>query len=97
MSLTDGTVTAVRTIDPPAEMAPELRRLGAAYRRTESKPARMARDAAIVKWRERLGKGSLSLIAREAGVSRVQAGRIYKAHLAAEPGQPIPPTRRFYQ
>jgi|1185.fasta_scaffold1193986_2 hypothetical protein len=97
MPTTDGTVEAVRTIDPPAEMLTELRRLGAAYRRTESRPARQARDAAIVKWREELGKGSLSLIAREAGVSRVQAGRIYKAHQAVEPGQPIPPTRRFYQ
>ena len=97
MPFTDGTVETVRTIDPPADMAPELRRLGAKYRRTESKPDRQARDAAIVRWREQLGKGSLSLIAREAGVSRVQAGRIYKAHLAAEPGKPIPPTRRFYQ
>jgi hypothetical protein len=97
MPLTDGTVTTVRTIDPPAEMLTELHRLAANYRRTESKPARMARDAAIVRWRNLLGEGSLSMIAREAGVSRVQAGRIYKAHQATEPGQPIPPTRRFYQ
>ena len=97
MPSTDGTVETVRTIDPPAEMLTELHRLAATYRRTESKPARQARDAAIVRWREQLGEGSLSMIAREAGVSRVQAGRIFKAHQAAEPGGPIPPTRHFYQ
>ena len=97
MPSTDGTVETVRTIDPPPEMLTELHRLAATYRRTESRPARMARDAAIVRWREQLGEGSLSMIAREAGVSRVQAGRIFKAHQAAGPDGKIPPTRQFYQ
>lgn len=103
MSTTDGTVDAVRTQDPPAEMLKELHRLRARVAKEreqwgDSTPAtRQTRDAAMVKWHKQLGEGSLSMIAREAGVSRVQAGRITKAAASAEPGKPPPPTRHFYQ
>lgn len=99
MSLTGGTVPIMRTLDPAlvGEMARELARLAAIYRRTESKIDRTKRDAAIAKWRRRLGDGSLSEIARKAGISRVQAGRIWAAAKEAEAtGRPPRPTRHFY-
>lgn len=103
MSTTDGTVSAVRTQDPPAEMLAELHRLRRKVVKEREQwgsvtPAtRQLRDAAVVRWHTALGEGWLSLIAREVGVSRVQAGRITKAAASAEPGQPVPPTRHFYQ
>lgn len=90
----------MRALDPDlvTEMGAELRKLTAAYHRTESKIDRSRRDAAIAKWRRRLGDGSLSEIARRAGISRVQAGRIWAAAKEAEAtGQPIRPTRHYYQ
>ena len=62
MSLTGGTVPIMRTLDPALveQMARELARLAAIYRRTESKIDRTKRDAAIASWRRRLGDGSLS-------------------------------------
>jgi hypothetical protein len=100
MSSTGGTVPIMRALDPDliAEMSRELHRLTTAYARTESKIDRSKRDAAIAKWRRRLGDGSLSEIARRAGISRVQAGRIWAAAKEAEAtGQPIRPTRHYYQ
>jgi hypothetical protein len=64
---------------------------------TPSPRARNARNAMIVRWHGELGEGSLSSIARAAGVSRVQAGRIVRAARDTVPGQPPPPTRRYYQ
>lgn len=94
----DGTVPAVpRVAEPPAEMVSELSRLVANHARTHSDQSRDARNAAIVRWHQQLGAGSLSLIARTAKVSRVQAGRIVKAASETTPGQPPPPTRRYYQ
>ena len=100
MSLTRGTVTPMRALAPDLveQMGRELAKLTAAYARTESKIDRAKRDAAIAKWRRRLGDGSLSEIARRAGISRVQAGRIWAAAKEAEAtGQPIRPTRHYYQ
>ena len=99
MSLTDGTVSPVRTLDVPAEMASELARLGRKARETESKIDRAKRNAAIVRWHDQQGEGWLSEIARLAGVSRVQAGRIVRAAAEAkEQGRDEPlPTRHYYQ
>ena len=99
MSFTGGTVPIMRTLDPALveQMARELAKLAAIYRRTESKIDRTKRDAAIASWRRRLGDGSLSEIARKAGISRVQAGRIWAAAKEAEiTGLPPRPTRHFY-
>jgi DNA invertase Pin-like site-specific DNA recombinase len=99
MSPTGGTVPIMRTLDPDLveEMGRELARLTAVYRRTESKIDRAKRDVAIAAWRRRLGDGSLSEIARRAGISRVQAGRIWAAQQEAQAtGQPARPTRHFY-
>jgi hypothetical protein len=99
MSLTDGTVSPVRTLDVPTEMRRELERLGAKARETESKIDRAKRNAAIVRWHDQQGEGWLSEIARLAGVSRVQAGRIVRAAAEAkESGRAEPlPTRHYYQ
>jgi hypothetical protein len=99
MSLTDGTVSPVRTLDVPAEMRRELDRLGRKARDTESKIDRTKRNEAIVRWHEAKGDGWLSEIARLAGISRVQAGRIVRAAAdAREQGRDEPlPTRRYYQ
>ena len=99
MSLTDGTVSPVRTLDVPAEMASELARLGRKALETESKIDRAKRNAAIVRWHDQQGEGWLSEIARLAGVSRVQAGRIVRAAAEAkEQGRDEPlPTRHYYQ
>ena len=99
MSLTDGTVSPVRTLDVPADMRRELERLGARARETESKIDRQKRNAAIVRWHTQQGEGWLSEIARLAGVSRVQAGRIVRAAAdAKESGRAEPlPTRHYYQ
>ena len=92
-----------RVTDPPARMLAELRRLRARIEREREQwgdptpRTRGQRDEAIVRWHTELGAGSLSLIAREAGVSRVQAGRIVRAARETEPGQAPPPTRRYYQ
>lgn len=92
-----------RVTDPPAKMLTELRRLRARVEREREQwgdatpKTRQARDEALVRWHGILGPGSLSLIAREAGISRVQAGRIVRAHRETEPGQPPPPTRHYYQ
>lgn len=99
MSLTDGTVSTVRTLDVPADMRAELQRLGAKARASESKIDRARRNTAIVKWHDTKGDGWLSEIARLAGISRVQAGRIVRAAAdAKETGATEPlPTRRYYQ
>jgi len=99
VSLTDGTVSPVRTLDVPADMRRELERLGARARETESKIDRQKRNAAIVRWHTQQGEGWLSEIARLAGVSRVQAGRIVRAAAEAkESGRAEPlPTRHYYQ
>ena len=99
MSPTDGTVSPVRTLDVPADMRRELERLGARARETESKIDRQKRNAAIVRWHTQQGEGWLSEIARLAGVSRVQAGRIVRAAAEAkESGRAEPlPTRHYYQ
>ena len=99
MSLTDGTVAPVRTLDPPKAMRSELERLGAKARRTQSIDDRRKRNEAIVRWHEAQGDGWLSEIARLAGISRVQAGRIVKAAAEAkEQGLAEPlPTRNYYQ
>lgn len=99
MSLTDGTVSPVRTLDVPKAMRDELQRLGATARRTESKIDRAKRNAAIVSWHDQQGDGWLSEIARLAGISRVQAGRIVKAAADAKAtgaSEPLP-TRHYYQ
>jgi hypothetical protein len=98
MSLTDGMVNSVRTLDVPADMRRELERLGAKARDTESKIDRQRRNAAIVRWHEQQGDGWLSEIARLAGISRVQAGRIVRAAAEARErgGEPLP-TRHYYQ
>jgi len=99
MSTTGGTVPIMRTLDPDLvdEMGRELAKLTARYRDTESKIDRVKRDAAIARWRRRLGDGSLSEIARKAKISRVQAGRIWAAAKEAEAtGRPPLPTRRYY-
>jgi hypothetical protein len=99
MSLTDGTVNPVRTLDVPADMRAELQRLGAKARKTQSIDDRRKRNEAIVAWHDRQGDGWLSEIARLAGISRVQAGRIVRAAAEAkEQGRAEPlPTRRYYQ
>jgi hypothetical protein len=99
MPLTDGTVSPVRTLDVPAEMRTELARLGRKARETQSITDRAKRNAAIVRWHESQGDGWLSEIARLAGISRVQAGRIVKAAAdAKEQGRAEPlPTRHYYQ
>ena len=99
MSPTGGTVPIMRTLDPDLveQMARELTKLAAAYRRTESKNDRVKRDEALAAWRRRLGEGSLSEIARRAGLSRVQAGRIWAAQQEAQAtGRPARPSRHFY-
>lgn len=99
MSTTGGTVPIMRVLDPDLveEMSRELRKLTNRYRDTESKIDRAKRDAAIASWRRRLGDGSLSEIARKAGISRVQAGRIWAAQQEAQAtGRPPRPTRHFY-
>jgi hypothetical protein len=98
MSLTDGTVAPVRTLDVPKAMRDELERLGRKARKTQSIMDRAARNEAIVRWHDRQGEGWLSEIARLADVSRVQAGRIVKAAAEAKEtgGEPLP-TRRYYQ
>jgi hypothetical protein len=99
MSTTGGTVAIMRSLDPDLvdEMGRELAKLTARYRSTESKIDRVKRDAAIARWRRRLGDGSLSEIARKAGISRVQAGRIWAAAQESErTGRPPLPTRRYY-
>lgn len=99
MSLTDGTVSPVRTLDVPTEMRRDLERLGAKARKTQSIDDRARRNAAIVAWHDRQGEGWLSEIARLAGISRVQAGRIVRAAAdAKEQGRAEPlPTRHYYQ
>lgn len=99
MSPTGGTVPIMRTLDPDLveAMAHDLGRLAATYRRTESKIDRVKRDEALAAWRRRLGDGSLSEIARRAGLSRVQAGRIWAAQREAQAtGRPARPSRHFY-
>jgi uncharacterized protein (DUF2336 family) len=98
MPLTDGTVSPVRTLDVPADMRRELERLGAKARETQSIIDRRKRNEAIVRWHDRQGDGWLSEIARLAGISRVQAGRIVRAAAEAQEtgGEPLP-TRRYYQ
>ena len=98
MPSTDGTVSIVRTLDVPADMRRELRALGAKARETESRIDREKRNAAIVRWHDAQGDGWLSEIARLAGISRVQAGRIVKAAADAKEtgGEPLP-TRHYYQ
>jgi hypothetical protein len=99
MSLTDGTVNPVRTLDVPAEMRRDLQRLGAKARETQSIIDRRKRNEAIVRWHDQQGDGWLSEIARLAGISRVQAGRIVRAAAEAkEQGRAEPlPTRHYYQ
>ena len=98
MSPTDGMVNSVRTLDVPTAMRRELEHLGAKAKTTESKIDRAKRNAAIVKWHTQQGEGWLSEIARLAGVSRVQAGRIVKAAAdARETGSEPLPTRHYYQ
>jgi len=99
MPLTDGTVSPVRTLDVPADMRRELERLGAKARETQSIIDRRKRNEAIVRWHDRQGDGWLSEIARLAGISRVQAGRIVRAAAdAKEQGRAEPlPTRHYYQ
>ena len=98
MSLTDGTVSTVRTLDVPADMRAELQRLGRKAKATESKIDRANRNAAIVRWHDAKGDGWLSEIARLAEISRVQAGRIVRAAADAKEsgGEPLP-TRHYYQ
>lgn len=95
---TEGTVPAVRTLDVPADMRRELERLGRKARVTQSISDRQARNGAIVRWHDQQGEGWLSEIARLAGISRVQAGRIVKAAADAKEsgGDPLP-TRHYYQ
>ena len=94
----DGMVPTVRILDVPADMRAELQRLGRKARETESKIDRERRNAAIVRWHDTQGDGWLSEIARLAGISRVQAGRIVRAAADAKEtgGEPLP-TRRYYQ
>lgn len=97
---TGGTVRDMRTLpaDKLAEMTADVREVTAAYRTTESRHARERRNETIYKWRKALGEGSLSAIARAAEISRIQAGRIAAAYAEAEAtGQPVKPTRRYYQ
>lgn len=97
--LTDGTVPGVRTLDVPAEMRAELRRLGAKAKETQSIIDRRRRNEAIVRWHDQQGDGWLSEIARLAGISRVQAGRIVRAAADAKAtgaAEPLP-TRHYYQ
>lgn len=96
---TGGTVHDMRTLpaDKLAEMSADVSELAAAYRITESKRARERRNEAMARWHDELGEGSLSAIGRAAGLSRIQAGRIVAAQRDRVPGQPAPPTRRYYQ
>ena len=98
MPSTDGTVSIVRTLDVPADMRAELQRLGRKARETESRTDRAKRNDAIVRWHDQQGDGWLSEIARLAGISRVQAGRIVRAYAEArESGAEPLPTRHYYQ
>lgn len=97
---TGGTVRDMRTLpaDQLEEMRAEVGLRAAMYQDTESKQARERRNEAIYKWHRALGDGSLSAIGRAAGLSRIQAGRIVAAYAEAETtGQPVKPTRRYYQ
>lgn len=99
MSTTGGTVRNVRTLDAKqvARMTREIKALALAHRRSDSTTTRTRRDDGIVAWHRSLGEGSLSLIARTAGISRVQAGRIVAAaRHRARTGESLP-TRHFYQ
>lgn len=98
--ITGGTVSPMRDIDPALakQMARELARLARELARTESKIDRERRDQALYDWHKRLGPGSLSEIARQVGLSRVQAGRIVRAYRdAEETGLPRRPSRHYYQ
>lgn len=96
---TGGTVRDMRTL--PAEKLEEMRAevglRAAMYREAESRSARERRNEAMARWHDELGEGSLSAIGRAAGLSRIQAGRIVAAQRDKVPGQPAPPTRRYYQ
>jgi hypothetical protein len=97
MSLTRGTVSPVPTRELSADARRALRRAAARHADQGSTKSLADRNAEIVRWHKELGRGWLSAIAREAHVSRVQAQRIVKAASETAPGQPIPPTRRYYQ
>lgn len=97
MSTTGGTVPIVPVREVPPDAARELRRVARRHAEQRSIKSQDERNAAIARWHRELGRGWLSAIAREASVSRVQAQRIVKAASEAVPGQPAPPTRRYYQ
>ena len=97
---TGGTVRDMRTLPAGklAEMRADVGEVAEACRTTESRRARERRNETIYRWRKDLGEGSLSAIARAAGISRIQAGRIAAAYAESEAtGAPVRPTRHYYQ
>lgn len=81
-----------------AAMVADLHRLRGAHAANPGKRTQDRRNAAIYRWHKELGRGYLSAIAREAGISRVQAGRIVKAAAVAEAtGEPAKASRTYYQ
>lgn len=78
-------------------MRDEVSTLAAEHAEHESKATRNARNEAMARWHAELGEGHLSAIARAAGLSRIQAGRIVKAERERVPGADPLPSHRFYQ